>query len=87
MEEQVKRSDIDDVHVIALAQRWAMDHHLLQGRRIPGVVQALINEGVPAKLAYAKVEHLVDRGLLDCGTSSRLSWPTPEGLALLRATA
>jgi hypothetical protein len=65
----VKSSDIPDAHVVELARRWA--HQPGQ----PGVVAALVAEGVPAKLAVHKVERLVARGLLDYGVSPNYAWP------------
>ena len=66
----MKRSDIDDAHVIELARRWCNQP---DG---PGVIAQLVAEGVPEKLALAKVEHMCDRGLLDYGTSAYYAWPT-----------
>jgi hypothetical protein len=66
----MKRSDIPDERVIALARAWRD-----QPFREPGVVAALISEGVPRKLALAKVEHLVSRGLLDYGVTPNFAWP------------
>jgi hypothetical protein len=71
----VKSSDIADQHVIDLAQAWR-DNPL----QFPGVVQALIEEGVPRKLAYAKVERLSSRGFLDYGVSPSCAWPTGKRL-------
>ncbi|MCC5574508.1 hypothetical protein IMZ11_02495 [Microtetraspora sp. AC03309] len=65
----MRRSDIPDEHVIELARRW-------QRNEGPGVVGALVAEGVPEKLALRKVEHLVDRDLLEYGTSPYHAWPT-----------
>lgn len=66
----MKRSDIPDDHVIELARRWRDEPGS------PGAVAALIAEGIPAKLALRKVEHLVERGLLDYGVSPYCAWPT-----------
>lgn len=66
----MKRADIPDGHVIDLAMLW---HH--DPRNHPGVVEALVREGVPVKLALAKVEHLTDRGLLEYGVSANYAWP------------
>lgn len=66
----MKRSDIDDDHVIELALRWYGEPF-----KRPGVVAALVAEGVPRKLALAKVERLVERGLLDYGVSPNFAWP------------
>jgi hypothetical protein len=66
----VKRSDIDDDHVIELARKWVE-----QPDDIPGVIAQLVAEGVPEKLAVAKVEHMSDRGLLDYGVSPYYAWP------------
>jgi len=66
----VKRADIADDHVVELARRWK-DRPFAQ----PGVVAALTAEGIPLKLALAKVEHLVTRGLLDYGVSPFYAWP------------
>ena len=67
----MKSSDIDDQHVIDLAQAWH-EAPLVN----PGVVQALVEEGVPKKLAFAKVERLCDRGFLEYGVSPSCAWPT-----------
>jgi hypothetical protein len=64
----VKRSDISDEHAIELARRW-------RDRLGPGVIEALMAEGVPEKVALAKVLHLCGRGLLDYGTSPYHAWP------------
>ncbi|MFB7890333.1 hypothetical protein ACFCZ3_20005 [Cellulosimicrobium cellulans] len=63
------RRDLPDAHVIAHARRG-------------GPIGALETEGVPHNLAYAKVMHLVRRGLLEYGTSPYSAWPTGAGLAL-----
>lgn len=65
----MKRSDISDEHVIELAKRW---QYQPEG---PGVVDALVAEGVPRKVALRKVEHLVDRELMDYGVSPYYAWP------------
>lgn len=67
----MKRSEITDEHVIELAAAWEHDFHA------PGVVKALTEEGIPEKVAMAKVLHLVDRGLLTYGASPYYAWPTP----------
>jgi len=64
----VKCADIPNDHVIDLARRWQ------QGQG-PGVVAALVAEGIPEKLAYAKVVRLAGRGLLDYGVSPYYAWP------------
>jgi hypothetical protein len=66
----VKRSDIPDDHAIELAARW-----LAAPFAEPGVVEALMSEGIPHNLARAKVLHLVDRNLLDYGVSPNYAWP------------
>jgi hypothetical protein len=66
----VKRSDIPDDHAIDLARRWKAAPF-----QQPGVIDALIAEGVPHKVALRKVEHLVARGLLDYGVSPYYAWP------------
>jgi hypothetical protein len=63
--------DIPDQHVVALAARWEADPW-----RQPCVLDALIAEGVPAKLALTKIRRLSDRGYLDWGVSPRCAWPT-----------
>lgn len=65
----MKRADIPDEHVIDLARHWWQD------RRQLGVVEALVAEGIPEKLAIKKVEHLASRGLLDYGVSPYYAWP------------
>lgn len=64
-----KRADVPDELVLKLAQAWR------DGPDAPGVVRGLIAVGVPAKLARAKVEHLIDRRLLECGVSADYAWP------------
>jgi hypothetical protein len=39
-------------------------------------MEALMAEGIPHNLALAKVMHMVERGLLDYGTSPYHAWPT-----------
>ena len=63
--------DIPDDHVIELAQRWRDSPPFTH----PGVIPALVAEGIPAKLAHAKVMRLCDRGLLDYGVSPNYAWP------------
>jgi hypothetical protein len=65
----VKRADVADGHVLELAQRWR------EGFGQPGVIDALMAEGVPEKVALAKVEHMVSRRLLDYGVSPYYAWP------------
>lgn len=65
----MKRSDITDEHVLELATRWRED--VTQ----PGVIAALMAEGVPEKVAYTKVLHMVRRHLLDYGVSPYYAWP------------
>ena len=66
----VKRSDITDERVLDLARRWREG-----GPGTPGVIGALAAEGIPEKVALAKVEHMVKRGLLDYGASPYYAWP------------
>ena len=66
----MKRSDIPDEHVLELARRWRED---TLGQ--PGVIDALTAEGVPEKVALAKVEHMARRRLLDYGVSPYYAWP------------
>ena len=65
----MKRSDIADEHVLELARRWH------DNPAEPGAADALITEGVPRKLALAKIDHMVRRGLLDFGVSPYYTWP------------
>ena len=74
----MKSSDIDDRHVIELAQAWRVGP---LGTR--GVVAALVAEGIPQKLAYAKVERLIDRDFLECGVSPNFAWPTEKALGIM----
>lgn len=71
----MKSADIDDQHVIDLAQAWRAGPI-----GTPGVVAALVAEGVPGKLAITKVMRLVDRGYLEYGTSPTYAWPTGKSL-------
>ena len=66
----MKRSDISDEHVLELARAWR-DAPLKK----PCALDALIDEGVPVKVAIAKIEHMVSRRLLDYGVSVRCPWP------------
>jgi hypothetical protein len=67
----VKRADIPDEHVLDLARAWQM-----QPLGTPGVMEALMAEGIPENLALAKVMHMSKRRLLDYGTSPYYAWPT-----------
>jgi hypothetical protein len=71
----VKRSDIPDAHVVELARQWREGARRDPGKPGPGVVRALVAEGVPEKVALAKVEHMISRGLLECGISPYYAWP------------
>jgi hypothetical protein len=66
----VKRPDVADEHVLELAQRWHEDPWVQ-----PGVIAALVAEGVPEKVALAKVLHMVKRDLLGYGVSPYYAWP------------
>lgn len=70
----MKCSDIDADHVIDLARDWQMRVRagVLPN---PGVIDALVAEGVPEKVAYTKVMKLSDRGRLDYGVSPYYAWP------------
>ena len=67
----MKRADLADEHVIDLARRWKDGPMFTE----PGVYAALVAEGVPEKVAMAKIMHLVKRGLLDYGVSLNFCWP------------
>lgn len=71
----MKSADIDDQHVIDLAQAWR-DGPI----GTPGVVTALVAEGIPGKLAVTKVMRLVERGYLEYGVSPTCAWPTGKPL-------
>ena len=66
----MKRSDIPDEHVLELARAWQQKTYAN-----PGVVAALMAEGIPCNLARAKVLHMVERKLLDYGVSLDYAWP------------
>lgn len=66
----MKISDIDTQHVVDLAHAWRIS----KGDGT-GVVRALLEEGIPEKLARAKVLKLIDQGILECGTSVDYAWP------------
>lgn len=70
----MQAKDIPDIHVIELAGSWSAGF----GRC---VLDALVDEGVPIKVAMAKIDKLIRRGWLEYGTSPRCAWPTPEGEA------
>jgi hypothetical protein len=67
------RFDISDEHVLALAERWRLGWQT--GAHQPAVVAALVAEGVPEKMALAKVQHMCRRGLMDYATSPHHAWP------------
>jgi len=66
---QVALNDIDDQHVVDLARAWQHDNDQ------PGVVAALVSEGMDEGLAVDKVEDLAERDLLEYGTSPYYAWP------------
>lgn len=75
----MKRRDIDDLLVIRGAADW-------WDRRDQGTLcvgARLVGMGIPSKLAVAKIEHLVSRGMLEYGVSPWFAWPTPKGRAAL----
>jgi hypothetical protein len=90
--QRMQLKDIDSQHVIDLAARFHDAHkrdfsagplkvdlsHRCEHDK--GVIELLVEEGVPEKLAYAKVEKLSDDGYLDYGTSPRYAWPTGKRL-------
>lgn len=63
-----KCADIPDQLVIDIARMWRAG---LRGC----VVDELVSLGVPEKMACAKVDKLVRRGVMDYGTSLRCAWP------------
>lgn len=69
----MKASDIPDEHVIELARKWR-DSARVNLEEL-GVVDALVAEGVPPKVALRKVEKLARRGLLEYGGSAHYAWP------------
>jgi hypothetical protein len=73
----VKCSDIADDLVI----RYAADFHDRISNTPAGT--RLMEDGVPKKVAAAKVDRLIRRGLLDFGVSPNTAWPTDKGRALL----
>ena len=69
----MKRSDITDERVFAILDAG-------DGR----VIDALVAQGVPVKVAYRKVQHMDRRGLIDYGTSLNHVWrrtPNPYEVA------
>jgi hypothetical protein len=74
----MQRKDIDDDHVIELARRWRDGAPWCCLGEVPGVVAALVEEGVPEKLAVSKVLQLCDKGLLEYGTSPYHAWPAED---------
>jgi hypothetical protein len=67
----IASKDISDEHVIDLARRWHQD-----SGSAPCVLDALVAEGFPEKVAEHKIMRLVRRGLLEYGVSPRCAWPT-----------
>lgn len=51
----------------------------------PDAVKVMMHVyGVPEKVVYTKLEKMYTKGLIECGGTIRLAWPTEKGLALLR---
>lgn len=59
----MKRGDITDEQVLAIIDSG-------NGR----VIDALTAQGVPAKVAFRKLQHMDQRGLIDYGTSLHHVW-------------
>lgn len=76
----MQAKDIPDRLVVRYALLWHCG-------RPTGVLQSLIEQGVPAKLALHKIVRLSGRGLLDYGVSPSCAWPTEKGLAMLSGKA
>lgn len=80
----VKCSDIDDEHVIDLARAWSeaarrcWEIHPVPLMHTPGVVEALVLEGVPYKLARAKVMRLIGKRKLEYGSTPDCAWPATD---------
>jgi hypothetical protein len=66
----MKRADITDEHVIAIVEAMSPSG--------PGVLDILTAEGVPAKVALAKVLHMSRRRILDYGVSPNRCWLNPR---------
>lgn len=82
----MKRSDIPDLKVLLLANKW-MRESVFEDGRPQGIVDSLVESGVPFKVALRKVEHMESRGLLESGTSPNYAWPTPAGQRIVRDAA
>lgn len=72
----MKRSDISDFLAVVFANAWLED-----SENRSGVYASLCALEFPPKVVLAKLEHLVDRGLLEYGTSIAYAWPTEKGIA------
>lgn len=70
----VKRSDIPDMLVIELARAWTE-------QRGTGALAAMVEMGIPAKVAVAKIEQMVTRGLIGYGVSVNFVWPEERAIA------
>lgn len=68
------RRDIPDTAIIESCERW---------QRGEGAGPWTDFASVPPKLLLAKLDHMVDRGLLDYGVSLTYPWPTEKGMELL----
>lgn len=68
----MKRSDIDDQHVLDLAGQARAEGFT------PNLLERLQAEGIPHKVALAKIEHMCSRDLLDYGVSPAFAWPIDE---------
>jgi hypothetical protein len=70
----VKRADVDTRTVLRYADDWK------RGQSRIGALDRLFVDGVPEKVAAAKIEQLVEQGLLQYGVSPAFPWPTPAGV-------
>jgi hypothetical protein len=66
----IASKDISDSHVVDLARRWQQNSD-----SEPCVLDALVAEGFPEKVAEHKIMRLVRRGGLEYGVSPRCAWP------------
>lgn len=63
---RLKRGDIPDAEVLEACRAFH--------RGEADTPDVALSHKYPAKLVLAKMQHMVDRGLLNCGVSLRTAW-------------
>jgi hypothetical protein len=69
----VKASDISEFELLEYIQKRR------QNWELPTPDLVWMERGFPLKVVYAKLQKLLDRGLIEYGVSLRTGWLTPAG--------